>query len=324
MNSYFFTIDEVLNELESIRSGALKAWPELGKLFLSVEHHGLWRKTNKSFSEWVRDFARTQRKSESSHWRLVSSSRYYVQLRDYLITHGVDAPLLENLSELVSPENLELLSKIERVLPADQRLTLAKKVVLGNATRAELRDYWSYYKPLLEGRNARGNVDIPKYEEDNPDHQQSLVKASILKELANANGKWLNNNLNANLTLVDLNLPMKSNNNKLKSKGININLISTFDDADGDDFLIHGVEVIGLRSDKSMELLKFKTKHFDYFWLAVHEDFVGEIIGEPREVGVVSLNKDNQFEIKRPAIKRPVTQDELVTTLKMIIKKLSR
>lgn len=323
MNSYFFTIDEVLNELDSIRSGALKAWPELGKLFLSVEHHGFWRKTNKSFSEWVRDFARSQGKSESSYWRLVSSSRYYVQLRDYLITHGVDAPLLEDLSEFVSPENLELMSKIERVLPADQRLTLAKKVVLGNATRSELRDFWSYYKPLLEGRNARGNVDIPKYEEDNPDHQQSLVKANILKELANTNGAWLRNHSKANLTLVDLNLPMQSNNNKLKSKGININLISTFDDDDGD-FLIHGVEVIGLRSDQSMELLKLKTKYFDYFWLAVHEDFVGELIGEPREIGVVSMNKYSQFEIKRPAIKRPITQDELITTLKMIIKKLSR
>lgn len=122
-------------ELAAVLRGDARTWAEIGRLLGSVEMHGLWREEAGSFTEWLRRFAQQLgKRGESSFWRYLTAGRYYIELRKQLLSRNVQCPLLQDLPERVSPENLELLSKLERVAPPDVMHNLSERVVAGVAS----------------------------------------------------------------------------------------------------------------------------------------------------------------------------------------------
>ena len=322
MNNSFLTLEQIDKEIQIAVSGNQISWARIGLLLLSVEYHEVWRLSSRSYTDWLKKFSMTYGKSESSCWRFLSSARYYLELISYLHSVNIEAPLLQDLSESVSPECLELLHKIERVLPSHEKLALAEKVITGNAKRAELRNYWHYYKPLLNGMSARENKHVISYVQQNPNYQQELVLANILKSLSDSNGKWISKKHKSGLTIMNLNLYSKANAN-LDQKSLSIDVVSMINNTNKDELEIHGVEVLGIKIEKDLSLIKNKYFYFNYFWLAIHEDFHGDITSIPIEFGVVALNRNNQFEIKKPAIKNHMDKQKNIQILEIILRRIT-
>lgn len=319
MNENYLTLAQLEKEMQIVKFGNQISWARIGRILLSVEHHSVWQIDSRSYTDWIKRFSIMYGKSASSCWRFLSSSRYYLELKNYLHTINIEAPLLQDLSESVSPENLELLHKIERVLPSDEKRFLAEKVISGNIKRAELRKYWHYYKPLLNEANLRGNkyeVNLPK---QSSKYQQELVIANILKSLSDSNGQWIYQNKRTSLTLTNLNLNSRDISSKHKQK-LSFDVVTLIKDKSSDDLELHGIDVLGIKNDKDPSITKAKCFYFNYFWLAIHEDFDWGVITIPNEFGVVEFDTDNYLEIKKPAIKMNIDKENHIDILESIAK----
>ncbi|MGQ0501555.1 MAG: hypothetical protein ACT4P0_02930 [Panacagrimonas sp.] len=129
---------------------------------LDVERTGSWRETSTSFSKWIEEQEDELGKSPQSLWRYLSAGREYIEQRKALSARGVRLPKLEDVSAAVSPESIELLSKIRRVAPASLLKEIGQDVLTGKIERKVLRGIWDSYAPLLEGKTARGRGAKPQ------------------------------------------------------------------------------------------------------------------------------------------------------------------
>lgn len=319
MNENFLTLEQLEKEIQVVRLGNQISWARIGRILLSVEYHEAWQVDSRSYTEWIKRFSIMYGKSASSCWRFLSSSRYYLELKNYLNTINIEAPSLQDLSEIVSPESLELLNKIERVLPSDEKRYLAEKVITGNIKRAELRKYWHYYRPLLNGVNQRGHsyeITLPK---QSSNYQQELVIANILKSLSDLNGQWISQNKRLSLTFTDLSLFSRDITSKQK---LSFDVVTLLRDKSSDDLELHCIEVLGIKNEKDQSITKSKSFYFNYFWLATHVDFDWYVIKIPSEFGVIEFDTNNRLEIKKPAVKMHIDRDNHIDILESIAKSI--
>lgn len=137
-------------------------WGRISVTLLDAERTGSWRQTSTSFSKWVEEQEDELGKSPQSLWRYLSAGKEYLEQRKALSARGVRLPRLEDVSAAVSPESIELLSKIRRVAPASLLKEIGQDVLTGKIERKVLRGIWDSYAPLLEGRTARGRGAKPQ------------------------------------------------------------------------------------------------------------------------------------------------------------------
>jgi len=310
--SEFLTFPETQAELSVIRDGSPRTWSEIGRLLASVELHGLWRTNANSFTEWIRYFAQQFGKREGSYWRYLTAGRYYVELRKRLLNHDIQCPELQNLPDRISPENLELLAKLERVAPPDVIFGLAERVVAGVATRAELRDAWCVFRPVLAGRTARGHVEVPRYDPDNPMQRDSLLEAMVFRALAESAGRWLeNNNCSIYHLFSDVELMKYKGSNK---RYVLDALIITGSKVSGE-LVFHGIEVVGIISQQTQKKLHDFMQLCDFVWASVHEHLLEQTKPEiPNGVGILVANGPKIY-IVRQAVKMDVQGCDLAKSL---------
>lgn len=178
------------HEITAIVSGEHWTWAQIGHLLDRVDKSGYWQSESSSFTAWLKERAGEFGVKESTLWRYLTAGRYYVQLRKSLSHRQVTCPPLENLSDTVSPENLELLSKLSRAAPDEVIQELAVKVIHGDITRAELRTTWQAYRPVLDGRTARGGIDVPCINLNDRNQWHSQLEAMVLTTLSTASPEW--------------------------------------------------------------------------------------------------------------------------------------
>jgi len=98
---------------------------------------------------------------------------------------------LEQLPDTISAEHLEILAKIERVVPKKLFKELGERMLGGSVTRSELRKIWQTYRPILAGRTARGRGITTPYV--NPADRRQLEmqrEATALTTLMAAGPEW--------------------------------------------------------------------------------------------------------------------------------------
>lgn len=124
-------------------------------------------------------------------WRRLTAGRFVRQIKEKLESAGIKLPSLNEMPENVGPESVELLSKLERVIPDEIFPDLARKVFAGKATKVELRSMWETYRPVLAGKTARGKGILPpKINSNDPDQYNSLMEAMSLDSLKSAGPSW--------------------------------------------------------------------------------------------------------------------------------------
>ena len=114
----YFSNKKLEKNVAALVQRRTSSWALIGMILDQVDREKYWARDARSFSEWMRSFAPRIGMNESSLWRYLSASRYYQKLRKDLDL-GKDRSLAR-LAESVSAENLELLEKLERVVPEER------------------------------------------------------------------------------------------------------------------------------------------------------------------------------------------------------------
>ena len=295
-------LPETEHELASVRQGQPRTWAELARLLASVETLGLWRVEADSFTEWLKRFAKTLGKTESLLWRYLSSGRYYLDLRKKLPISGFDCPLLENLPEKVGAENLELLAKLERVVPPDEFQNLSERVVTGVATRAELRHAWSIYRPVLAGQTAR-RQPIPKYDPNDLSQCDSMLEALAFRALTANKGDWLGNDTLPDIYQVFTHVPIRSPH--ARNIQVVFDAVIVSGARDKGQPLLHGIEITNMAFPGTDKKLIRLAGYCDRMWAMLYESSFADsmdartIIPEP--IGILMIDGSRRIKVLRQA-----------------------
>ncbi|MEN3373960.1 hypothetical protein [Dechloromonas sp. ZS-1] len=175
----------------ALLAGESRTWAQIGFVLHAGDEVGVWREQYPSFTDWLKKLSEALHLKEASLWRYLAAYRYYLELHANLRKRSIACPEPVDLPETVSPENLELLGKLSRVVPAEMLPDLAQRVLSGEVTRADLRQLWSVYRPALAGRTARGKgVSVPRVSPVNPVQYQSLLEAQVFATLSTSGVEW--------------------------------------------------------------------------------------------------------------------------------------
>jgi hypothetical protein len=185
------TAKQIKNELSLIEKGEDRTWGQLFITLDSVDKSGYWHCDSNSFTEWLsRNDWMFPVKSQML-WRYLAAGRFVRQEREGLLVKGIVVPELAEMSDAVSPENIEILAKLKRVIPEEKFAGYAEKVFTGNIKRKELRNTWQTYRPALEGKTARGRgVTEPCIDQQNPFQKRMLFEALTLESFQAAGASW--------------------------------------------------------------------------------------------------------------------------------------
>lgn len=286
-------------ELVASLRGDSRTWAETGRLLGSVELHGMWREEAGSFTEWLKQFAVRIGKKESSLWRYLTAGRYYIELRKQMLARNIQCPTLQNLPDRISPENLELLSKLERAAPPDVIQDLSERVVAGVATRAELRDAWIIFRPILAGQTARGRLTPPRFDPADLSQRHSLMEATIFRALSDKNETWLDHSQSDFYELfTHLALPL---HNQRKRVIVFDAVVATGRKSNGQ-LIFHGIEVVGANVQGISAEVEMLMKYCDFMWVATHEKFLDGLRASiPQGTGILVINDAGSIQVVLPA-----------------------
>lgn len=292
---------EINTEFAALEKGEFRSWAQIGRLLDLVDKSEYWGKTSDSFTEWLKAISPSLKLKEASLWRYFTAARYYLELRKTLVANNVSCPSLDKLSDEVSPENLEILSKLARVTPDDLYLRLAQQVVSGSITRAELRETWLAYRPVLAGKTSRGKgVAIPKINPADSYQFDSLLHAQVIMALSASGSKWTSIEHPDRYELFSQVSPELSLHVKQK---FTFDAVAIVRDHKSDPIVLHVIEV---KRSQSMSraahtMLEQKTLYCDFLWVATHAHVSGlDLECLPEHVGLMVAG-ENGIEVIRPA-----------------------
>lgn len=308
MINNYLTISEITRQLHAVKAGEIFSWARIGLLILSVEHQRYWELNHKSLSAWLKYFSQDSGKSMSSCWRFMASAKYYSEISYHLSDDEFQCPDLINLSNSVSPENIEILSKLEPVLPEDFFVKLAKRVIKNEVTRVEIRDIWLTFRPSLQGKTKRGlkqkviaEINIERKKEI--EHEYNMIENLLVQR-----GKWLNlpegflckqfKHFHINGTLNNLDSVFE----------VEV-MIMTFSKI-LNQFNFHLVDyLVDINKDLLEKVVSISNKA-NYYWVIGHKaNLLEKIEALPKEIGVIfSINDNKEFEIFRVAQFKEVDQ----------------
>jgi hypothetical protein len=188
----FKTFDDIEKEMSLLQGGGHRPWGRIFLLLYSIEQCGYFQQSCASFTGWVEKNAWRLQKKPAMLWRIFSSGRFVRQLQERFKEGDFAVPSLEDLPDFVNPENVEILSKLDRVMPLEPFIEVARRVFAGEVTRSELRGTWETYRPVLGGKTARGRgVVAPRLDQKDPEQHQSLIQAATLDAFQTAGPAWL-------------------------------------------------------------------------------------------------------------------------------------
>lgn len=179
----------IKSEIDSLRQGVVFTWGRISTLLDLIDKTGYWRQESRTFTLWIQVNEHLLGAKSSMLWRYLASGRFYQKLKtDFPLLAG--KPLSE-VSEELSPENIELLAKISRCAPDDFFKPLATKLLLGEAKRSELRAVWMSFRPILGGRTARGQgVVAPQFTSGKSTASDQLLETALIKNLLTKDSDW--------------------------------------------------------------------------------------------------------------------------------------
>ncbi len=264
--------DQLRKELRALKSGRRPAWPRIGHLLDAADSSGFWETQGAaSFTQWVRSLARSLGRKERIFWRYLTAARFYEKRLRPLLTHRkFAAPPLTELPDVVSPENLELLSKLARVAPEEVLDPLGRRVVQGEITRAELNRAWQAFRPALGGRTARGRgMRKPRLDRDDPHQYESQLKATVYHALQVVGAQWTGYK---NPVSYEVFFQVRPERVPQQTFSDVFDVVAVVRSQEGP-VELHGVEVIGKFSSESLQpKLSHAAEYCDYFWVARSEE----------------------------------------------------
>jgi hypothetical protein len=274
-----------------------------------------WGFAFRSYTSFVKTFSKDSGINESLLWRYLGAGKYYNKIRG-----NFDWPELALLPESVSPDSLEVLGKLERVLPEDDFKRLAMSIFNQTIKREELRNLWNMYRPVFKGETARGSYKkIPSVDKDNI-KQLGLLQYSQFVNSLIENSMCFSSNNGSNYYRVFSKMNLPKDGEYLISLGIDVVVIGK--DANTLDVKLHGIRYISEDDFKSFNEMVFlnltiQAKYFDFLWLASREDLLTDKFEIPNYVGII-LSRD----VGNKVLRMPSTNEYSGMDINRILKDL--
>jgi hypothetical protein len=288
------------------------SWVRTGIELARIEAEQSWSGSASSFSEWLKNQATKLGVEESNLWRYLSAVRFYPELRQSLIDGGHDCPEVQNLSEQVSPENLELLSKLIRVMPPADFAPLAARVLDRSAKRDELRKLWQAYRPALAGKTARGKgVAAPAFDKNDPANRIKLVIAQARLLLEADPLAWLCQSDPAFTHVVhDFRLPEKS----ALHGNAGMDMVIAVKRTESAPLELHGIEIrLNLLSQTIPGIVDL-AQSVNYLWVAFAKPYkAGLLASIPAHIGILNIN-DGSISVVRVAESTKARPESILAT----------
>jgi len=315
--------NENLNDsnLDLIAKDGLRAWISISQYILEVDQKRSWSHTHRTFTDWLIALSSKLSLAESSLWRYYQAGKYYQTLRQSLIEKDVDTPPFELLGKKVSSENLEILEKIERVVPEKVFMDLAVRVIKCAIKRNELRGAWAAYRDVLGGKTARGvGVNPPRV--DLTDRLQALKVnfAQVLTTLNSASKNWT---AFSEPQIFKILPEIRIKTDGAIGGGFVMDVVILFQGDSRSEIELFGVDIKsnnGLNT-KYDSLVK-QGPYFDRVWVAFYQ--FNEDLGIrniPEHIGVLALD-DGGFRLVRSAQHSPLMGKKSIGVAKILLGKL--
>lgn len=311
MDLDYYKLPQIELFFRALKTGKHVEWPIIGFMLLSAEHNQLWQSDCSSFTAWVRLFSKEIKKQESTCWRYFSAAKYYLQLKKILNSNGIECPVITALPESVSPENIELLEKLHRAMPEDQFLHYAQKTIENKIKRKELREAWSIYRPVLQGKTARGIKEAPRASFKDKLQFDSQAEAIALSSLINNDGFWVKKEASdfyKTFRCVELTLSIAGKDYIYKP-----DLLILTGSKKSKELLVHAVEYASLFNHQQLiEKLSSASQQVNYVWLMFNKDMIESINVLPQSFGLIAVHGSDNFEVIRAAQYSEVSQDSVL------------
>jgi hypothetical protein len=269
-----------------------------------TDANGDWSRSASTFSDWMGAEAQKLGLGASNLWRYLASVRYYETLRRRLSGAGFKIPRLLDLPSSVSPENLEILSKLERAMPAVNFNELASDVLAGQVTRAKLRDTWLAFRPALGGRTARGKgAQAPTIDPRDPDQHSSVLEALVYTALSNYGPSWTGAPNPAIYQLITNVVPEPNSQTESRTT---LDLVAVIQEVKDGPILLHGVEIRGNNLVARVpRMLQAQSLYCHSMWLAVPKVSPElDALAIPAKFGLL-VTANEKIQVVRKAEQRP-------------------
>ena len=275
------------------------SWGRVAAVLDQADSIAAWEGEAGSFTEWLRIKASESGTAESTLWRYLGAGRFYRELASTLKAKGLPAPSLKTVSRTVSPESLEILSKISRAAPESVFLDIAVKLLNGSVTRAALRRTWSAYRPVLEGRTARGGgAGHPRADHGTPETMESVLMATVLAALSG----------NIRL-LADVREPVTSvfatevavELAEAREGSVIFDAVAACRSGSRSGLVLNGIEIVGGRETSLRRKLEILAPFCDRLWIAIHEDNFPPPSDTPSFAGILVADSTGSLSIQRHA-----------------------
>jgi hypothetical protein len=278
-------------------------WGVLAAYLIEIERRSSELPGGQSMTSWINAYAEKSKRKASTLWRLLGAGKYYRELREELLeSSGISLPELTDSALVATPESLELLNKTSRVAPTEiGELKLA--VMQGRVSRRQLRDTWTTFRPVLQGRTARGrDVTAPSYNSGNEGMRIAREKADVLNCIRKAGSGWIPkedsgwvSNGEAYIYKV---IPTKGvpELDRIHDPFPDAFVIYSADT--GSPVLIYSIVVL-TSDDQMLRAGQIPSAQMDGLWIAANRDLVSAAThSEVSNLGVL-LVKDEQVEVLR-------------------------
>lgn len=297
---------------EFLNSGPKQSWVNVASLLLRVEQSGSWHNDYSSFAVCLRDIANGLNLKESMLWRYRRAALFYSRFfDDKKMPKLINLPSLENLQD-ISPDNIDLLDKLSRVLPENELILLMVKVISKQVGRRELREKWQTLREELLGRTARGKgVVTPKLARKDSHLSIKYLEDKTLSYLQEIGPSWLGVN-SANRYHI-----LRSSSMVFLYK-YDVDAVAVVQKSNSNILEYHGIAIKN-RVDRTLANYLPKEQYFDSTWLVCNTIGLDLPINEvPQHLSIISVD-DSMVTLVRPGIPSAETASQKLSLMNDII-----
>ena len=326
--------EKIRQEEEALLKGEPRSWVQISE-FLNAARDS-WRRQprTRSFSDWLDGLCKKTGRKRASFWRFLSAGQKYNHMRSKAMNlrPGWELPELGALGEEVSPESIELLEKLFRVLDEGEAMELLKGLVEGKVVREELRARWQAFRPALDGKTARGrNTSFTDIKVDRKDARQlrKVRHGEVETALREQAREWLDCPEPRFLKVLRDVPPLVGHDDDLR-----IDLVVLVQREERGSLEVHGVEIMpeGLcvgdtkfysgrtlfdrgnedsganpaAMEKALWRIMALMDYCEVFWVAGHHADFLQYEAIPDRAGVLMLDESGQVMVFREGKKLPV------------------
>ena len=290
-------IAQIERELLALLSNDRQQWIRIYRLMDQVEREQTY--TTTSYTKWVQQLADKAKVHVSVLWSRKKAGAAYDEYNKRAAERGISVPVLENIENTVSPDNINLAVKIAgaNTTVADD---LIKKITDGQLHRTDLKKAWEQVKServakgLTPTRKSRHSI-----EPDIANESDTISAAAVLFAIQHITA-WLPNSDNPEIkhgfnacykVLSELAVHTGSSRHARRIDAVVFENLSVTSHEHG--LCIHGMEIKVNKDDLLTDhKMAEYTDYVDYFWIALPINLVEHAVDyAPDKWGILMFDK---------------------------------